>query len=59
MTKSAAKVTWRGEVYNTTNQLIDAIEDGNMEKLLFQDVQRRWLEIEEELKPNRKPKYGG
>lgn len=58
MTKSGAKITWRETTYNTTNQLIDAIEDNNMEKLLFQDVQKRWLEIEEELKPNRKPKYG-
>ena len=59
MTKSGAKITWRNEVYNTTNQLIARIEDNNMEKLLFQDVQKRWLEIEEELKPNRKPKYSG
>lgn len=59
ISKSGAKVTWRGTTYTTTNQMIDAIEDGNMEKLLFQDVQERWVEIEEELKPNRKPKYGG
>ena len=59
ISKSGAKVTWRGTTYTTTNQMIDAVEDGNMEKLLFQDVQERWLEIEQELKPNRKPKYGG
>lgn len=58
ISKSGAKITWRGEVYTTTNQLIDAVENGNMEKLLFQDAEERWNEIEEELKPTRKPKYG-
>lgn len=59
ITKTGAKLIWRDTEYKTTNQLIDAIEDNNMEKLLFQDVQQRWLEIEDALKPNRKPKYGG
>ena len=57
--KSGAKVTWRGNEYGSTNKLIDAIEDGNMEKRLFQDAEARWNEIEQELKPTRKPKYGG
>lgn len=57
ITKEGAKITWRGETYKSTNTMIREIEDRNMEKLLFQDAQQRWMELEEALEPDRKPKY--
>ena len=33
------------------------IEDDGLEAQLFNDVQETWLDVEERLKPKRKPKY--
>lgn len=52
-----SKMVWR-EYEATRAKLIQMIEDGNREKLLFRDTQEAWREIEESLRPNRKSKYG-
>jgi recombination protein RecA len=55
--KAIKKGEWRDVKFGTMPRMVQEIEDKNMEKLLFKDLQDKWLEIEEALKPNRKSKY--
>ena len=54
-----SKVNTNGDFTNTTrDKLIDDIEANGMEWKLRDIVGQCWLEIEEEIKTRRKPKYG-
>jgi len=48
---------WGSEVFNSVDGLISHIESNNQEDLLRKKVIKRWNEIEENLKPDRKKKY--
>ena len=57
ISKGKGTYTWR-DVSGTTAKVIKEIEERGLEKLLFQDLEQCWNDIEESLKPKRKSKYG-
>lgn len=54
---STKSLEWNG-CSGTFAKVVTAIEDENLEAQLFKDTQTAWLDVEEKLKPKRKPKYG-
>jgi recombination protein RecA len=56
--KGASKGEWRDVKAGKMSSMVHQIEERNLERLLFKDLQEKWLEIEEALKPDRKSKYG-
>lgn len=54
--KGNAKMTW-GNYEGSRVKMISRIEDENLERALFRDVEKTWQEIEESIKPDRKRKY--
>lgn len=54
--KGNTKLVWR-DIEAQKTKAISEIEERNLEKLLFKDLEKTWNEIEESLKPNRKRKH--
>ena len=53
---SSKNLTW-GRCSGTFSKVVSMIEDDGLEAQLFNDVQETWPDVEERLKPKRKPKY--
>lgn len=55
-TKKRVDVEWDGKKFSSREDLIQYIEENNQEQKLLKAVQKKWYEIEDSFKPQRKRK---